>query len=67
MTKFSTPGSPFHQICTLWLPKEISFADCDILITQLTWFRERHNVSHVSHEDPALQLELGVLVSGLGA
>ena len=32
---------------------------------QLTWLREGHDISHVSHENSALELKLGVLVPDL--
>ena len=30
-----------------------------------TWLRKGHDIGHVSHEDPALQLQLGTLVPDL--
>lgn len=62
MVKFSIAGSPLHQICTLCDPKSHQFPVSRKGLIPLTRFRKGHNISNVSHKNPALELESVVLV-----
>lgn len=68
--KFSTPGSPFHQIWTLYEPiwgfSQQASIQGTILVPR-TRLREGDDIGNIGHEDAPLELELCVLVPYFGA
>lgn len=56
--KFSIPGSPFHQICTVYDPESRQDKCLGIRNGQQTRFNHRYNVCDVGHKYATLQLKL---------